>query len=122
MKSLFRLRDEESPLAERLDGPFSRFKESSSTRTILNQPIPIVHQIGIQRATLSVSGTLVSLAGLSSVTLRRRTANKLPANRRGYASNRSGFSSFQTSVLSPLAIFSMLSIETFRSHRSTELT
>jgi hypothetical protein len=47
---------------------------------------------------------------------------KIPAKGRGYASSRSGFSSFQTSVLSPLAIFSMLSIETFRSHRSTELT
>lgn len=39
-----------------------------------------------------------------------------------YASRRSGFSSFQTSIFSPLAIFSILSIETFRSHRSTELT
>jgi hypothetical protein len=40
----------------------------------------------------------------------------------GYISSRSGFSNFQASVFSALAIFSMLSIETFRSHRSTELT
>jgi hypothetical protein len=42
--------------------------------------------------------------------------------RTGYASKRSGFSNFQASVFSALAIFSMLSIDTFRSQRSTELT
>jgi len=39
-----------------------------------------------------------------------------------YASSRPGFNNFQASVFNALAIFSMLSTETFRSHRSTELT
>jgi hypothetical protein len=71
---------------------------------------------------LKPNALLLQLRGKRGAVRRCKSKNDYEPIAGVYASRRSGFSSFQTSIFSPLAIFSILSIETFRSHRSTELT
>jgi hypothetical protein len=104
----------------RLDGPLSVhgiILDDENPRPTAPDSSP---NWGLTCNVLSFRNFGLSLARLSAVGRCRPQIST--SQSRGYASKRSGFSSFQTSIFSPLAIFSILSIETFRSHRSTELT